>query len=30
MPAISRLADRTIEAGLIEKRADPNDGRACG
>jgi hypothetical protein len=30
MPGISGLADRMIEAGLIEKRADPNDGRACG
>jgi DNA-binding MarR family transcriptional regulator len=28
MPGISGLADRMIEAGLIEKRADPNDGRA--
>jgi DNA-binding MarR family transcriptional regulator len=28
MPGISGLVDRTIEAGLIEKRADPNDGRA--
>jgi DNA-binding MarR family transcriptional regulator len=27
-PGISGLADRMIEAGLIEKRADPNDGRA--
>src|SRR3984893_12140105 len=28
MPGISGLADRMIEAGLIEKRADANDGRA--
>jgi DNA-binding MarR family transcriptional regulator len=28
MPGISGLADRMIEAGLIEKRADPSDGRA--
>src|SRR5205814_6140068 len=28
MPGISGLADRMVEAGLIEKRADPNDGRA--
>jgi DNA-binding MarR family transcriptional regulator len=28
MPGISGLVDRMIEAGLIEKRADPNDGRA--
>ena len=28
MPGISGLADRMGEAGLIEKRADPNDGRA--
>jgi DNA-binding MarR family transcriptional regulator len=28
MPGISGLSDRMIEAGLIEKRADPNDGRA--
>jgi DNA-binding MarR family transcriptional regulator len=30
MPGISGLVDRMIEAGLIEKRADPNDGRASG
>src|SRR5882757_11391139 len=28
MPGISGLAERMVEAGLIEKRADPNDGRA--
>jgi DNA-binding MarR family transcriptional regulator len=28
MPGISGLADRTVEAGLIAKRADPDDGRA--
>ena len=28
MPGISGLAERMCEAGLIEKRADPNDGRA--
>ncbi len=28
MPGISGLVERTAEAGLIEKRADPNDGRA--
>jgi DNA-binding MarR family transcriptional regulator len=28
MPGISGLSDRMMEAGLIEKRADPNDGRA--
>jgi DNA-binding MarR family transcriptional regulator len=28
MPGISGLADRMVESGLIEKRADPNDGRA--
>jgi DNA-binding MarR family transcriptional regulator len=28
MPGISGLADRMVEAALIEKRADPNDGRA--
>jgi DNA-binding MarR family transcriptional regulator len=28
MPGISGLVDRMLEAGLIEKRADPNDGRA--
>ena len=28
MPGISGLVDRMVEAGLIEKRADPNDGRA--
>jgi DNA-binding MarR family transcriptional regulator len=28
MPGISGLAERTVEAGLIEKRADPADGRA--
>jgi DNA-binding MarR family transcriptional regulator len=30
MPGIRRLVDRMIGAGPIEKRADPNDGRACG
>jgi DNA-binding MarR family transcriptional regulator len=30
MPGISGLAERMIGVGLIEKRADPNDGRACG
>src|SRR6201993_2807391 len=29
MPGISGLVERTVEAGLIEKRADPDDGRAC-
>ena len=28
MPGISGLVERTVEAGLIEKRADPEDGRA--
>ena len=28
MPGISGLAERMREAGLIEKRADPEDGRA--
>jgi DNA-binding MarR family transcriptional regulator len=28
MPGISGLSDRMIGAGLIEKRADPDDGRA--
>jgi DNA-binding MarR family transcriptional regulator len=28
MPGISGLAERMVEAGLIEKRADPKDGRA--
>jgi DNA-binding MarR family transcriptional regulator len=28
MPGISGLAERMAEAGLIEKRADPEDGRA--
>jgi DNA-binding MarR family transcriptional regulator len=28
MPGISGLSDRMMEAGLIEKRADPSDGRA--
>jgi DNA-binding MarR family transcriptional regulator len=28
MPGISGLAERMVEAGLIDKRADPNDGRA--
>src|ERR1700751_2776972 len=28
MPGISGLAERMTEAGLIEKRADPDDGRA--
>lgn len=28
MPGISGLVDRTVEAGLIAKRADPDDGRA--
>jgi DNA-binding MarR family transcriptional regulator len=28
MPGISGLADRMVEANLIEKRADPHDGRA--
>jgi len=28
MPGISGLAERMREAGLIEKRADPDDGRA--
>ena len=27
MPGISGLVERTVEAGLIEKRADPDDGR---
>src|SRR5437588_730859 len=29
MPGISGLVERTVEAGLIEKRADPDDGRAA-
>jgi DNA-binding MarR family transcriptional regulator len=29
MPGISGLVERTVAAGLIEKRADPDDGRAC-
>jgi DNA-binding MarR family transcriptional regulator len=29
MPGISGLAERMAEAGLIEKRADPDDGRAA-
>jgi DNA-binding MarR family transcriptional regulator len=28
MPGISGLVERAVEAGLIEKRADPDDGRA--
>ena len=28
MPGISGLVERTVEAGLIAKRADPDDGRA--
>jgi DNA-binding MarR family transcriptional regulator len=28
MPGISGLAERMVEGGLIEKRADPADGRA--
>src|SRR5437868_12715675 len=28
MPGISGLVGRTVEAGLIEKRSDPDDGRA--
>jgi DNA-binding MarR family transcriptional regulator len=28
MPGISGLVERSVEAGLIEKRADPDDGRA--
>src|SRR5499427_6756589 len=28
MPGISGLVERTLEAGLIEKCADPDDGRA--
>src|SRR5215470_18826491 len=28
-PGISGLAERMVEAGLIEKRADPADGRAA-
>jgi DNA-binding MarR family transcriptional regulator len=28
MPGISGLAERMVEAGLIEKRPDPQDGRA--
>jgi len=28
MPGISGLAERMTEAGLIDKRADPDDGRA--
>src|SRR2546423_8868381 len=30
MPGISGLVDRMVEAGLIEKRVDPNDGRGRG
>ena len=29
LPGISGLAERMMEAGLIEKRADPADGRAA-
>jgi DNA-binding MarR family transcriptional regulator len=29
LPGISGLAERMAEAGLIDKRADPSDGRAC-
>ena len=28
MPGISGLVERSVEAGLIAKRADPDDGRA--
>jgi DNA-binding MarR family transcriptional regulator len=28
MPGVSGLTERMVEAGLIEKRADPEDGRA--
>src|SRR5215475_9452618 len=28
MPGMSGLVERTVAAGLIEKRADPDDGRA--
>ena len=28
LPGISGLSDRMVEADLIEKRADPDDGRA--
>jgi DNA-binding MarR family transcriptional regulator len=28
MPGISGLVERSVEAGLIEKRGDPDDGRA--
>jgi DNA-binding MarR family transcriptional regulator len=28
MPGVSGLTERMVEAGLIEKRADPDDGRA--
>ena len=28
MPGISGLVERTVEAGLVAKRADPEDGRA--
>jgi DNA-binding MarR family transcriptional regulator len=28
MPGISGLVERAVEAGLIEKRGDPDDGRA--
>jgi DNA-binding MarR family transcriptional regulator len=28
MPGISGLVERAVDAGLIEKRADPDDGRA--
>ena len=27
MPGISGLVERAVEAGLIEKRSDPDDGR---
>src|SRR5215471_19576992 len=30
MPGVSGLAERMVEAGLIEKGADPDDGRAWG
>jgi DNA-binding MarR family transcriptional regulator len=29
LPGISGLAERMAGAGLIDKRADPSDGRAC-
>ena len=28
MPGVSGLVERAVEAGLVEKRADPDDGRA--